>query len=153
MKTVLLIGTNHAYQHPGTHGEKFRVVIEESCQQYAIMLIAEEMSLDALQKWEHTESICKQVADALGIPHVYCDPSVEEQIALGIKKPGKERDPEADAIREHYWLEHLLKQNTCPVLFICGPDHIESFRDLLRENDIAVRVLCKRWRRPEDWLL
>jgi len=41
------------------------------CQQYTIALIAEEMSLDALHKWEHTESICKQVADALGIPHVY----------------------------------------------------------------------------------
>ena len=114
-------------------------------------LIAEEMSLDALHP--HTEPICKQVADATGIPHMYCDPSVEEQKALGIEEPGKKGDPEADAIREHHWFEYIRKQNSWSVLFICGDAHTESFRDLLRANDIAVHVLCKRWRRPEDWLL
>ena len=145
MRTVLLIGTNHVYQRPDIRGsEEFRTLIEDSREEHDIKIIAEEMSLDVLHKYGATESSCKQVADSIGIPHLYCDPSYKEQKKLGIKQPGRERDPVADAIREDYWLEHILKQNSWPVLFICGADHTESFRDLLQANDIVVCMCCSK---------
>jgi hypothetical protein len=154
MRTVLLIGTNHYYQYPGNKGEKeFRVLVKTTCQEQGIKVIAEEMSLEALSKNGAQISIGKQVADSLSIPHLYCDPSSEEQKKLGIKQPGRTGDPEADAIRERYWLAHILPLETWPVLFICGATHTESFRDLLQANDIVVHVVCESWRRPEDWWL
>jgi hypothetical protein len=117
------------------------------------------MSVDGLCGAE--QSVCKQVGDSLCIAHRYCDPSIEEQKRLGIAHPGKsdpsafsavrdprEIDPEvsaADTIRERCWLEHILKLDSWPVLFVCGVPHIEPFRALLEANNIIVHVLCPNW--------
>ena len=85
----------------------------------------------------------------------------EEQKKLGIDQPGKiglsgfsairgphEVDPEeraSNAIRERCWLEHMLKLDSWPVLFVCGAHHSESFRVLLQANDINVYVLVPNW--------
>ncbi len=62
MRTVFLIGTNHFYQQPGTRAsEEFRTLVDATCQERNIKVIAEEMSLDALNKNSAQESICKQV--------------------------------------------------------------------------------------------
>jgi len=150
VRTVFLIGTNHFYQRPGSP-EEFRTLLEVTCEEHDIALLAEEMSLDGLSG--ATASICKQVADVVGIPHVYGDPSREEQKKLGIAHPGRTGDPVADARRQQYWLAQILQQNSWPVLFICGGAHTMSFRELLQAHDIVVRVLFERWQRPQDeWL-
>lgn len=161
-RLVLLVGTRHDYQRPGNPGSnEFHALISAICGAHEITVIAEEISLDALSLYGATQSVCKQVADALDIGHCYCDLSREEQKRLGIAHPGKSdpsafspvRDdrkinPEvsaADAVRERRWLEHVLKLGSWPVLFVCGAHHIHSFRTLLQANRIIVHVLCTNW--------
>src|SRR6266478_1229739 len=85
-RTVLLVGTRHDYQRPGNPGsEAFRAFIAAACQERAIKVIAEEMSLDGLLGAK--QSVCNQVADTLRFTHRYCDPLIEEQKTLGIAHP------------------------------------------------------------------
>ncbi len=159
-RTVLLVGTRHDYQRPGNPGsEAFRAFIAAACQERAIKVIAEEMSLDGLLGAK--QSVCNQVADTLRFTHRYCDPSIEEQKTLGIAHPGKtnpsafsavpdphEVDPEVEAaneIRRHCWLQRIVELDSWPVLFVCGAHHVEPFRALLWANSIVVHVLCPRW--------
>lgn len=161
-RLVFLVGTRHDYQRPGNpDSQEFHDFVAATAQEQEIRVIAEEMSLDALSLDGATESVCKAVADSLRIRHCYCDPSREEQKRLGIAHPGKsdpsafsiirdprEIDPEvsaADAIRERCWLEHILKLDSWPVLFVCGAHHVEPFRELLLANSIIAHVLCPRW--------
>lgn len=171
MRTVLLIGTSHEYQRPvpehASQGpEPFRALVATTCQQQGVKAVAEEMSLDALERHGARESVCKQVAGTLGIPHRYCDPSIEEQQALGVAEEGdirmsgyfanrsrEEIDAAvrtSDAIRERYWLEHLLNLDSWPVLFVCGANHTEPFRELLQAHGIEVRVLFAKWEPKES---
>jgi len=122
-----------------------------------VKAIAEEMSSEGLRA---AQSVCKQVATSLSLSHRLCDPTSDEQRALGIAEPSKTHppggiDPEvaaADRIRESCWLQCVLELDTWPVLFVCGGDHPGSFRRLLETNGIVVEVLHERWKRPEDWL-
>jgi hypothetical protein len=162
MKTVLLIGTRHDYQRPGSYAsEELHALVAAICREEDVRVIAEEMSLDALGLYGATQSVCEQVADSLRIRHCYCDPSPEEQKTLGIAHPGKsdpsafspvcdpgEIDPEvsaSNAIRERCWLECLLKLDSWPVLFVCGPHHVVPFGTLLRDNNIIANVLFPTW--------
>ncbi len=160
-KRVLLVGTRHDYQIPGKPGsDQFRALLSATCPEWNIRLLAEEMSLDALSRFGATISVCKQVADSLIIQHRYCDPSIEEQKALGIANPEKaspgafspscdyyEPDPEvrdANAIRERCWLEHIIELDLWPALFVCGAHHTASFQNLLRTRLVTVHVLFPR---------
>jgi hypothetical protein len=160
-RTVLVVGTRHDYQRPGNPGsEDFRAFVAATCRERDIKVIAEEMSLDGL--FGAKQSVCNQVADSLRLTHRYCDPSIEEQKALGIAHPGKtnpsafsavpdphEVDPEvevANEIRRRCWFQHIVELDSWPVLFVCGAHHVEPFRELLRANSIVVHVLCPRWR-------
>jgi len=129
-----------------------------------VKAIAEEMSVEALERYGVPQSICQQVAETLHLAHRYCDPSTPERKALGVVEDDDirmagffaNRDPqqvEADvrasyAIRERYWLAHLLQLDTWPVLFICGANHTEAFRALLQANDIVGHVLFTKWAHP-----
>ena len=165
MKTVYLVGTRHDYQRVGNPGsEQFRAFIAGACQERKIRAVGEEESFESLSRSGATTSVSKQVADSLHIEHRYCDPSIEEQRALGIPHPGKvglaafspvcdyyEEDPEvreADAIRERTWLEQIVALNLWPALFVCGANHTASFVTLLQTRDITVHVLSPKcgWR-------
>jgi hypothetical protein len=49
------------------------------------------------------------------------------------------------ALRERSWLEHLLGLDASPVLFVCGANHAESFRDRLCANGIEAHLLIRKW--------
>lgn len=51
----------------------------------------------------------------------------------------------ADGIREHCRLEHILKLDSWPVLYVCGVHHVEPFRALLEANNISIHVLLTNW--------
>ena len=161
MKAVFLVGTRHDYQCAGSpDSEQFHALVADTCKIRQVRAIAEEMSLDALSRSGATTSVCKLVADSLGIEHRYCDPSIEEQKELGIANPGKvspaafsatcnysEPDPEvrmANAIREHQWLKHIIDLDLWPALFVCGNHHTASFQDLLQDKLITVHVLSPK---------
>jgi hypothetical protein len=95
--------------------------------------------------------------------HRFCDPNREERARLGIRQENDIRIQawlsnsklsefeilaqvvESHARRERHWLERLNDFNVWPVLFVCGADHITSFRQLLDQQGIAAHVAAEDW--------
>jgi hypothetical protein len=86
-KFVYLVGTLHRFQ--GTYAcfnratkaqlEEFKVYLKSLISRHEICAIAEELSIEALQKYPHPdlpsgESVPFQVAKELGLAHKYCCP-------------------------------------------------------------------------------
>lgn len=172
MKTVVLVGTAHKYQRPGNgpHADgiaQFRVMIQELCLQHDLAAIAEEMSLQALQEYDVTESVAQQVCALLGgLRHQLSDPPHAERFKLGIRQDNDirvehlsdgwtEEQIEADVlargsvpsdrIREQFWLQKIQELNAWPLLFICGANHFTTFAALLRANQIDVVEVHPDW--------
>lgn len=122
------------------------------------------MSNEGLRRWRVEESSVQAAAAAVCIRHVQCDPDAQQRQALGIpsydelKKARSVVEPtakeaellEADErkywpIRERYWLDRIKHIEHSRVLFIVGPNHIESFAALLALAGYEVRVICERW--------
>src|SRR5256885_7990786 len=112
MREVYLFGINrHAYQLPDHKvffraspeaREEFSHSIETAISQHGIGGIAEEMSLEALQRSECDESVLCRLASKMCRPYHPCD-----------------RDPHApDDQRELAWSCELNSFNTFPVLFV-----------------------------------
>jgi hypothetical protein len=142
-KTVYVVGTLHRYQ--GTYNidgratatkeelEQFKRFLKEIVCQHRIRSVAEEMSVEALQKYPHPdlpsgESIPLQVAEDLNLPHKYCD-----------------RDLPEDQ-REPHWLQQLENFNLFPCLFVLGSDHADSFPALLNKSRLRPSLLIKEWK-------
>lgn len=166
MRTVWIIGTRHDYQRlrlgvsdPGP--EEFRLVLTDVSSDKRVRAIGEEMSHEGLKSNGVHDSVCRQVAHALGIPHRYCDPSSGEREALGIIKGDpilesrlwadcEERNFEP-AVRDSYdrrrrrWLQHLLELNAWPLLFVCGANHAKPFRKLLLATSVDAHVMFTNW--------
>ncbi len=163
---MFLLGTSHEYQllpegPPGREPEQFRLLVDATCRRECIKAIGEEASRDFLARKGVSGSVCKHVADSLGIAHRYCDPSTMERKALGIVDEedirmsgffGNWDQQRTDAtvrashaIRERRWLDQILELDSWPLLFICGANHTEPFRALLEANGLAVRVLYTNW--------
>jgi len=167
MAEVYIIGTYHDFQKDdgslSNHQvEKFKVFLEDVCIRKGIQLIAEEMSLEALGPLSNRGSSCKQVADKLGLSHLYCDPNSAERKRLGINEQDdiwmdnfysgnqpqvavKTRIDEELVKRRKFWLEKLHDVNRCPILFICGARHALPFRGLLIRSDRTCEVITDRW--------
>jgi hypothetical protein len=130
-----------------------------ACEANAVKALVEEMSLEGLRG--AARSVCEEVASALHIPHSYCDPSSEERAALGIIEAvdiwwrgfedGRDEAATEAEVRASYgkrereWLRRLLALDEWPVLFVCGANHVETFRDLLEADGVAVQVLFEKW--------
>jgi hypothetical protein len=142
-KTVYVVGTLHRYQ--GTYNikggaaatkeelEQFKRFLKEIAYQYRICSVAEEMSVEALQKYPHPdlpsgESIPLQVAKDLNLPHKYCDRDLPEH----------EREP--------HWLQELDNFNSFPCLFVPGSDHADSFPALLNKSGLKPTLSIKEWK-------
>jgi len=142
-KTVYLVGTLHRYQ--GTYNidlqatatkeelEQFKRFLKEIVCQHRIRSVAEEMSVEALQKYPHPdlpsgESIPLQVAEDLNLPHKYCDCDLPED----------EREPR--------WLQQLENFNSFPCLFVLGSNHADSFPALLNKSRLRPALLIKEWK-------
>jgi hypothetical protein len=143
-KTVYVIGTLHRYQ--GTYNikgratarkeelEEFKCFLKEIVRQHHVRFVAEEMSVEALQKYPHPdlpsgESIPLQVAKDLNLPYKYCD------------------NPHLpDDERERLWLQELENFNLFPCLFVLGSTHADSFPDLLHKSGLKPSLLIKEWK-------
>ena len=67
---IYLTGVNHGVQFVNRHSDKtviqsFEDYLRDTSREYDIQLIAEEMSMESLKKWEATRSVCKSIADEL----------------------------------------------------------------------------------------
>ena len=142
-KTVYVVVTLHRYQ--GTYNvdlkatatkeelEQFKRFLKGIIYQHRIRSVAEEMSVEALEKYPHPdlpsgESIPLQVAKDLNLPHRYCDRDLPED----------EREP--------HWLQQLENLNSFPCLFVLGGKHTHSFPALLKESHLRPVLLIKEWK-------
>jgi hypothetical protein len=142
-KTVYVVGTLH--RHQGTYNinggaaatkeelEQFKRFLKEIVYQHRIRWVAEEMSVEALQKYPHPdlpagESIPLRVAKDLNLPHKYCDRDLPEH----------EREP--------HWLQQVEKFNSYPCLFVLGSDHADSFPALLKKSQLKPVLSIKEWK-------
>jgi hypothetical protein len=110
-----------------------------------------------------------------GVRHIYCDPGKREREELGIPYYADIRESvKADLgisdnyitdlslyrevedetsrrskrywkIRERFWLSKLSDVIDERILFVCGHEHVESFRRILKEKSIESKILEHFW--------
>lgn len=138
-----LIGVDHIIQHGGFLDkrkkaalEEFRIYLCEVTSKYGIDLIAEEFSEYLLVRNNTDFCTCREAAHHLDIEHRFCDPDPNERIDLSIGTIEQ---------REKEWLRRLDNASRKNVLFVCGSSHLDSFYNLLKENDIQSIILSDRW--------
>jgi nicotinic acid mononucleotide adenylyltransferase len=113
-------------------------------------------------------SVAKDVATNLGIQHLFCDPDTGERRATGLqvgeelrtqamtvsKKTGREWTDVHHAeikkqfsTREAVWLERLegCKPNNRSIIFVCGADHVDTFKAALDAKKFLAGVRCRGW--------
>ena len=161
-RTVYVVGTLHRYQGTFNGGlgatatkgdlEQFRRFLKEIVRKHGISSVAEEMSVEALQKYPHPdllsgESLLLQVANELSRPHVYCcPPDRAARDELGLSPDGMPDTPDDTKKREAYWLEKLKKLDSFPCLFVLGSNHADSFPALLKKSQLRPVLLIKEWK-------
>jgi hypothetical protein len=171
MANVYIMGTHHEFQKDdGSKSSheigKFKTFLEGLCNSKGVRLIAEEMSCQALGSLSNRGSSCKQVADKLGLPHLYCDPESDEREQLRIREQddiridgffsGQSQDVIDEKIQQELDKRRIVWQKKLcnymrsrsieyPVLFICGARHALPFRDLLIEKGITCEVAIEDW--------
>lgn len=166
MGSVFLFGTSHAYQRgrPDCSELEEAAFVSRIKQEVALIsaaIICEEMSREIVESNGQTDSVPAKVASSLGMRHMYCDPGPSERVALGIRdvqsiqleawmhhwSESRCQSEIAAAFqkRELIWRDRLFSQNTWPVLFVCGANHVESFRHILVDSGLQVVVSEHDW--------
>ncbi|MCK9634819.1 MAG: hypothetical protein M0R41_00890 [Methylobacter tundripaludum] len=164
--SVVIVGTRHTYQAGGKNcanenAELLRNFLLNACREWSLSGIAEEMSSDGLVYYQSIQSVPSRVATELELSHRYCDPTNSERVRVGIIGPGEielevkqnslSEDEKINRLaaeeirREQYWLKELQNQNVWPTLFVCGPNHVMSFKSLLDSVGHATHVLVEDW--------
>lgn len=142
---VYLIGVDHQVQHNGppmtpdreTATRNFCKVLKLSAKKLNISILAEEFNEDALRISKASTATVRDAADCLGLKHLFCDPTRQERKDLGINN---DRD-----LRERFWLSRLgIHLNNETILFVCGADHLESFRRKLLDNGVTAEILAEQ---------
>lgn len=140
---IYLVGVDHQVQHNGPtmipEREKaisdFCDFLEAKSKELRISVMAEEFNEDALELSRASKSTVQQIAERLGLKHLYCDPTKNMRIKLGIHN---DRD-----LREEYWLSCLndyIKAER--ILFVCGLEHLDTFHQKLTLKGLpAIKLL------------
>jgi hypothetical protein len=123
--------------------EQFERYLHEAVLSLRATAIAEELSKRSVEERQGGASVAKQVADRLGLRHLFCDPDRSEREALGISTS---RD------REELWASRLepLSPNDASIIFLCGAKHSDSFKMTLEHRGLHVRVHCDDWTLRRD---
>jgi len=142
---VFLIGVNHIIQHRGYSFpqkeaaiHKFSEHVEMKALELKVKTIAEEWSHEANQRNKVQFSTVQTVATNLDLKHIFCDPTIEERKKHGINESNKDR-------REEFWIERLKDLLHEKILFVCGEDHLESFKSKLDSRGILVEIVSQGW--------
>ena len=146
---VYLVGVDHLIQHTCSMWadkeeqiERFSAFLARKARDLKISGLAEEFN-DELLRINHTQiSTVAAVAQSLGLEHLFCEPNTQEKEALGISDNDT---PENRDARERFWLERLRPLCGKRVLFVCGDEHLHSFRAKLREAGIPAKIIAEGW--------
>jgi hypothetical protein len=167
MRSVVIIGTSHAYQiSRHQKADAFRSFVEGICSQYSIAAIGEELSREALTQKDCALSICQMIASSRELAHRFCDPDNAQRITLDIANEkdirwksfacdwDENRTQQEISLaydrREHFWLDQLIHLNIWPVLFVCGANHVDNFHKLLKACKISALTVETDWS-PENF--
>jgi hypothetical protein len=144
-----IVGVDHRIQWDQSPGkewqeelEKFIAHIQRQCEENDLELVAEEFSKCALRENKAVDSTAQLAAKWMDLPHLFCDPDHDERRILGIQN--KED-------REKEWLRRLLSYEKQRILFICGDDHVDSFKARLVKLGHQAKVLSRNW--GQGWAL
>ena len=163
MNRVYILGTRHDLQKAKREPQEnaaFEEFIAETCKALQIRAIVEEMSREALG--ETDRSICLQVAHALALTHLYCDPDTQGRKQLGIAVDDNELRfrawyenwplealtrviREEHAKREKIWSDEIRRLDVWPVLFVCGANHATPFAALLAKHGVECELIAVDW--------
>ena len=143
---VYLIGIDHTLQHdrlgsPGKHRaiDEFLKYVELKAQQLEVTTIGEEWSEEANKNNKVECSTVQNLACKLGLEHILCDPTSKERLKNNIEKKDSNR-------REEFWLTRLKGVLHEKILFICGDQHLKSFKQKLEHRNISVEIISSGWR-------
>lgn len=167
---VSLIGVDHIVQYTNDYSDKsliksFSQYLVERAKQLKITLMAEEFNKEVLLMSNATACTARDVAEDLGIEHRFCDPTSSEREQVGIpsqrkikeqlgfkgllkdkeKKRVDEEESKYHLKREQFWLDKIRDKAHEPIIFICGDNHLESFKALLINKGFEVTILGKNW--------
>jgi hypothetical protein len=147
---IHIIGTRHSLQYwsdairrgedcdadPATV-ERFEHYLQDVARSLRATVIAEEMSQQCVEQRQGGASVAKQVANRLGLLHLFCDPDQGER--------------DASHEREAFWATRVqpLSPNNTSLIFVCGADHSHSFKGVLESYGLRARVHCDDWPRRE----
>ena len=164
---IEIIGTNHEHQYLRSEKDSsnFEPYIRGLLKERNFDLVAEEMSEESIASVNAVGSVAKKVAIEENIEHLFCDLESEERVELGIKSerdiirelsggsvlhPKHKEDFQAQieigwSIRERVWRDRLLKTGKQSILFFCGPDHVQRFTKLLKEEQVDYSVATDKY--------
>jgi hypothetical protein len=150
--------------------EAFESYLAEVARSLKADVIGEEASEEWIAKFgPGASSVAKDVAGRLAITHLFCDPDTRQRRAMGLMV-GEEMVSHATTVsgevggdwlavhkaeirkgfpaREAVWLERLerFKPNDISVVFVCGADHVDSFKAGLDAKKILARIRCREWK-------
>lgn len=143
MTTVYLIGVDHEVQYTnnGMGRTKSNIVylftnhLRDCVERLAVGLIAEEYSEEALRAYKPT---VQNIARNLSIDHRFCDPDSNERKKHGIGN--KEYQ-----MRMYYWFDCIRDSLDKNILFICGDNHIQDFKEILVNNGLHSEIISRSW--------
>jgi hypothetical protein len=117
--------------------ERFEAYLRDAAISRQAEVIAEENCKYLVDLRPGGLSVAANVAEELGLRHIYCDPDPNERSALNIQ-------PEC---REAIWMHRLqpFSPNATSIIFVCGADHSLTFQSLLKRNGIHARIHCRDW--------
>lgn len=167
---IHLIGTHHKFQIAGVvPNDEFLTYLSKAVIEMKATVLAEEMNADGekILGGPEGKSIATIVAERFKIQHLYCDPNKAERKTLGIRSDSdimeqamsawfiSDENPNIVAdrerrkdfpVREGFWLQKLRPYLAAPsIVFVCGADHIETFKVLLVSDSNNVSIHCREW--------
>jgi hypothetical protein len=136
-KVIYLIGIDHQVQHAKNIdiAKLFSSYLEKKVTDLNVDIIAEEWFEELLEMNNVTSTIPQDIAKKFKIKHIFCDPNKQERERIGWKTKADNH------LREKYWLDKIKNSSQKNIIFICGSEHLESFKKLIITEGYRAEIL------------
>jgi len=162
---IYLIGVSHNVQWDRslTRTQGFISYLKQHTEELKPDLIVEEFSKEAREKNNIASTTTQDIAEQYGTKHKFCDPDSQQRKGLGIPshkeiksslgisgpvivsslqdKQIQEEQRKYHRIKEQFCVDQIKDEIFANAIFICGSDHLESFKSLLEKYKYEVSVL------------
>jgi len=138
---IYLLGIDHQVQHQKDTqiSMVFAYYLSKKIKDLSIKFIGEEWFHDLLGENGVKTTVTQDVAYKHAIEHKFCDPDRNKRAEIGWLSK------EDDHLREKFWLENIKHKNNENIIFVCGSDHLNNFKELLTNYGYGCEILPKRF--------